>query len=50
MDDNGERMISSGLKATAFRLATKIEKEVNLNINTKTAITYTHCCAIVADY
>ena len=45
---NVERMSSSGLEATTFRLTAKIEKKMNLNINTKPAITYTHCCAYVA--
>ena len=31
-----------------FRKAQRLKRELNLNINTNPAITYTHCCAYVA--
>lgn len=41
-------MSSGGLEATTFRKAQRFKIELNLNINTKPAITYTHCCVYVA--
>ena len=43
-----ERMSSGGLYSTTFRTAQRLKRELNLNINTNPAITYTHCCAYVA--
>ena len=43
MTHNGERMSSGGLDAPTFRKAQRLKRELSLNINTNTAITYTHC-------
>ena len=45
---NGERMSSGGLDTPTFRTAQRLKRELNLNINIKPAITYTHCCVYVA--
>lgn len=41
-------MGSGGLNAPTFRKAQRLKREMNLNINTKPAITYTHCYMLVA--
>jgi hypothetical protein len=43
-----ERMSSGELNVPTFRKAQRLKRELNLNINTKPAITYMHCCAYVA--
>ena len=44
-----ERMSSGGLEVTTFRKAQRLKKELNLNINTNPAITYTHCYVLYGD-
>lgn len=43
-----ERMSSGGLHSPTFRKARRLKRELNLNINTKPAITYTHCYGLGA--
>ena len=40
---NVERMSSGGQNAPTFRTAQRLKREQKLNINTNSAITYTHC-------
>lgn len=47
---NVKRMSSGGLDAPTFRKAKRLKRELNLNINTNTAITYTHCCTSGGGY
>lgn len=41
-------MSSGVLNALTFRKAQRLKRELNVNINTNTAITYTHCYMLVA--